>query len=134
MSRMPYLRATATIPAVLGPHLLFVAIMVTFGDRVRIEDEVSRFGVVIAATLGIGIAIVCAAFTWVERKDPATSKVTLAAAVAATTLSAIGMGVGFWLHTAVFWIFFLLSLPTLLFAIWNARAARNAGAIPPAGG
>ena len=114
------------ILAVLAPQLLFLAVTALSGDLVFVQDRAGdgeRLLTLVVVTLCVGAVAFSSFYTWMDRKNRSASRSVLLIAVASTTLSVIGMGAGFLVIglLAVSGIFFLMSLPILLFAIWNAR-------------
>ena len=124
---MRLLSVVMAVLAVLGPQLLFLAGTALSGDLVFVQDRASdgeRLLTLLVVAVGVGAAAFSCIYTWMDRKNPATSTIVLAVAVASTTLSVVGIAAGFLIIglLAVSGIFFLMSLPILLLAIWNARA------------
>ena len=125
---MRYLRIIATIPAALGPQLLWIAMLILFGDSHRIASDVSRYLVESGVMFGVWVTIVSSAFTWTQRRTLATSRAFFTIAVFSTLSSAVGVGVGFTFIIGLlsaYALFFFMSLPVLLLAIWNLRSAHN---------
>ena len=111
---------------VLAPHLLFIAVAALSGDLVFVQDRASdgeRLLTLVAVTVCVGAAALSCIYTWIDRKNRATARRVLFIAVASTTLSIIGIAAGFLIIglLAASGMFFLMSLPILLLAIWNAR-------------
>ena len=110
----------------LGPQLLFLAGAALSGDLVFVQDRASdgeRLLTLVAVTVCVGAAALSCIYTWIDRKNRATARRVLFIAVASTTLSIIGIAAGFLIIglLAASGMFFLMSLPILLLAIWNAR-------------
>ena len=122
------LSVVMAVLAVFGPQLLFLAVTALSGDLVFVQNRASdgeRLLTLVAVTVCVGAAALSCIYTWIDRKNRATARRVLLIAAASTTLSVIGIGAGFLVAglVAVSGIFFLMSLPILLLAIWNARTA-----------
>ena len=116
------------ILAVFAPQLLFLAVTAVSGDLVFVQDRASdgeRLLTLVVVILCVGAVAFSSIYIWMDRKNRTTSRRVLLIAAASTTLSVIGIGAGFLVAglVAVSGIFFLMSLPILLLAIWNARTA-----------
>ncbi len=114
--------------AVFAPQLLFLAVVALSGDLVFVQDRTSdgeRLLTLVVVTVCVGAAALSCIYTWIDRKNRATARRVLLIAVASTTLSIIGIAAGFLIIglLAASGMFFLMSLPILLLAIWNARTA-----------
>ncbi len=125
---MRLLSVLMAVMAVLAPQLVFLAVTAVLGDLVFVQGRDSggeRLLTLVVVTPCVGAVALSCIYTWMDRKDRATARSVLLIAVASTTLSVIGMGAGFVIIglLAVSGIFFLMSLPVLLLAIWNARTA-----------
>ena len=125
---MRLLSVVMAVLAVLGPQLLFLAGAALSGDLVFVQDRTSdgeRLLTLVVVILCVGAVAFSSIYIWMDRKNRTTSRRVLLIAAASTTLSVIGIGAGFLVAglVAVSGIFFLMSLPILLLAIWNARTA-----------
>lgn len=123
---MRLLSVVMAVLTVLAPHLLFIAVAALSGDLVFVQDRASdgeRLLTLVAVTVCVGAAALSCIYTWIDRKNRATARRVLFIAVASTTLSIIGIAAGFLIIglLAASGMFFLMSLPILLLAIWNAR-------------
>ena len=112
--------------AVLAPKLLFLAVTALSGDLVFVQDRASdgeRLLTLVVVILSVGAVAFSSIYIWMDRKNLATARRVLYFAVAYTTLSVIGIAAGFLIIglLAASGMFFLMSLPILLLAIWNAR-------------
>ena len=124
---MRLLSVVMAVLAVLAPQLLFLAVAALSGDLVFVQDRTSdgeRFFTLVVVAFCLGAVALSCIYTWKDRKSRGTARAVLLIAAASTTLSVIGIGAGFLVIglLAVSGIFFLLSLPILSLAIWNARA------------
>ena len=120
------MRLAATIPAVFAPQLLFLAAVAISGDLVFIydvRDDGGRFAIVVVVAFVVGTVMASSILAWLERDDPATARFLLAVAAALTMLSAMGMAAGIFVIglLSACGVFFLMSLPVLALAAWNAR-------------
>lgn len=120
------MRLAATIPAVFAPQLLFLAAVAISGDLVfvyDVRDDVGRFVIVVVVAFVVGTVTASSFFAWLERDDPVTARCLLVVAVLSTTLSAMGMAAGIFVIglLSACGVFFLMSLPVLALAAWNAR-------------
>ena len=125
---MRLLSVVMAVLAVFAPQLLFLAGAALSGDLVFVQDRTSdgeRLLTLVVVILCVGAVAFSSIYIWMDRKNRATSRRVLLIAAASTTLSVIGIGAGFLVAglVAVSGIFFLMSLPILLLAIWNARTA-----------
>ncbi len=119
---MRYLLVMLATLVVLSPQIMFVSMALLFGGNVQGEN--ARFLALVAATVLVSLLIVASVVTWMNRKDPIIYRYIQGLASASTILSVVGIGVGITLVIGlltVFSIFFLLSLPVLLLAIWNTK-------------
>ena len=125
---MRLLSVVMAVLAVFAPQLLFLAGAALSGDLVFVQDRTSdgeRLLTLVVVILCVGAVAFSSIYIWMDRKNRTTSRRVLLIAAASTTLSVIGIGAGFLVAglVAVSGIFFLMSLPILLLAIWNARTA-----------
>ena len=128
---MRLLSVLMAVLAVLAPQLLFLAVTALSGGLVFVQGRASdgeRFVTLVVVTLCVGTVVLSCIYTWTGRKNRATARSVLLIAVVSTTLSVIGIGAGYLVVglLAVSGIFFLMSLPVLLLAIWNARTVATA--------
>ncbi len=124
---MRLLLLTTAVLAVLAPQLLFLAGTALSGDLVFVQDRVSdeeRFLTLVVVAFCVGAVAFSCIHIWKDRRNRATARTVLSIAVASTTLSVIGIGAGFLIIglLTVSGLFFLMSLPVLLLAVWNVRA------------
>ncbi len=125
---MRLLSVLMAVLAVLAPQLLFLAGTALSGGLVFVQGRASdgeRFVTLVVVTLCVRAVALSCIYTWMDRKNRATARSVLLIAVASTTLSVMGIGAGYLVIglLSVSGIFFLMSLPVLLLAIWNARTA-----------
>ncbi len=125
---MRLLSVVMAVLTVFAPQLLFLAGAALSGDLVFVQDRTSageRLSILVVVILSVGAVAFSSIYIWMDRKNRTTSRRVLLIAAASTTLSVIGIGAGFLVAglVAVSGIFFLMSLPILLLAIWNARTA-----------
>ena len=120
------MRLAATIPAVFAPQLLFLAATAVSEDLFLVHEVTGssgRFAIVVVVAFVVGVVMASSIFAWLERDDPATARFLLAVAAASTMLSAMGMAAGIFVIglLSACGVFFLMSLPVLALAAWNAR-------------
>ena len=125
-----YWRAVAITPAVLAPQLLFLAAVALSEDLVFVYDlsgDGGRFAIVVVVAMVVGMVMASSIFAWLEKDDSVTARCLLAVAALSTALSAIGIGAGYVVVglAPVSGLFFLMSLPILALAVWNARTLRR---------
>ena len=111
----------------LSVVMAVLAVAALSGDLVFVQDRTSdgeRFFTLVVVAFCLGAVALSCIYTWKDRKSRGTARAVLLIAAASTTLSVIGIGAGFLVIglLAVSGLFFLLSLPILSLAIWNARA------------
>ena len=128
---MRLLSVVIAVLAVLAPQLLFMAGTALSGDLVFVQgrtSDIERLLILVVVAFCVGTVAFSCIHTWKDRRNRATARTVLLIAVASTILSVIGIGAGFLVIglLTVSGVFFLMSLPVLLLAVWNARATAKA--------
>lgn len=122
---MPYLPTLGATATLMGPHAVFLVLVFLFGGHFQGEFAAFARWIVVGVVLGaLGAASVA---TWTIREDPAVARLMLrmaGAIAAAMVIGAVVSAVVFIGLLSVFEILFLLSLPGLVLASWNAVRGR----------
>ncbi len=123
---MPYSPALGATATLIGPHAVFLVLVLLFGGHFH-QGELAAFARWPVAGVVLGALGAASVATWTMRKDPVLVSFMLklaGAIVAATVAGAVFSAVLFIGLLSVFEVLFLLSLPGLVFASWNAVRAR----------